>query len=1166
MSFKSFFLSLTVTAMLFYSVVGTTTVYADDGTGTEPTGTETPAPPPEEEQPTDTGTETDQPVDETADEEADQPVDEAAVEETDQPVDEAAVEETDQPVVDEAAVVEADQPVEEVTVETILEQLPEDTTLTVLDSEGEALPLASQETADAIESAYDPIWCPAGQDPTPGENGCTESYSSFDELLTFLQANEGDSAYQTAGTIYIQQDAYLGGESEIDFNDYNFTSLNNYDLTLQGGWDTTWVSTDETPFPDYTTTTFNVPIIIGSSSNPWVGSLTINNISISGVSNQTGLTLYSDSFIELNKVEVTNSRSGANLDAGGNVTVNDSKFNENKKGGATIRSGGDYVSINYSEFNNNGSNKTDGYGLKIESSGEVALRSMSASLNEIFGANVTAGGPVYIDQSVFSGNVSYSYNCGSKTAKGGYGLKVVSQGNITVNYGTVAGNGIEANDNYEFGAYLEGVNVSVGYSTFNNNGYGLKVISHATEGTSDAVSLQYVTANDNKLFGANISAELGVRISNSFFDGNKSYTYSCKGNSYSGYGLQVTTNGSIALASVSASENNLFGAHLEGANIGIGDSLFNYNGSGTSKSITGSGLEIISTDSVSLSSVEANYNQKFGANILAVNSVSIANGKFNGNTVYSKGSIAGGGYGLNVVTTGTISLSTVKANDNYLYGANLDGFTILLDDGYFENNGSGDESNAVGYGLKVVSDETVSISNIHANENQLFGTDVQAGGYVTITNGYFSGHQAYTFNPCTGATDYYGYGLTVVSTGGDIALENVTANVNNLWGASLDGLNINVSNSKFNNNVTQSVVFIDDTGLLINSRGSLVSLFNVEAKENRLIGADIKATGVVFINDSDFSDNQGVTCSDGSCNDATYHGYGLKVVTLGSIFVGNVTANNNNLFGAHFEGASVSITNSTFDYNGSDDSKNPTGKGLEVISTGGTSLTNVSASYNELFGADIQDDGNVTITASLFNGNKYYTYSCKGSSQGGGYGLKVVAQGDILLTSDENGVGNTANDNGAEGAILENDATITVIDSTFNNNGTTGLTITGNIVVLTNVTALDNGVDGAKICANDVTVTGSTFNDNGRYGLNVGAPVFSESGNTYLTNGSTGLFYNPSCATNTGGGNNNGGHGFPKPKGNWNHYTPKSGSGSVHGSSYHGGSCNKSAHSFGKKW
>jgi hypothetical protein len=85
----------------------------------------------------------------------------------------------------------------------------------------------------------------------------------------------GNAAYQGAGTIYVEQGAYAGGESSIDFNSYNLSNIQNFDLTVTGGWNTTTNTVDPA-----SSSTFNVPIIIGSSTNPWGGSLTINNIQI----------------------------------------------------------------------------------------------------------------------------------------------------------------------------------------------------------------------------------------------------------------------------------------------------------------------------------------------------------------------------------------------------------------------------------------------------------------------------------------------------------------------------------------------------------------------------------------------------------------------------------------------------------------------------------------------------------------------------------------------------------------------------------------------------------------------------------------------------------------------------------------------------------------------
>src|SRR6476659_5527372 len=99
-----------------------------------------------------------------------------------------------------------------------LNNVPADTTVAVINAHGQYQALATQAAADALATTSDPIWCPQGQAPTPGANGCTSSFSSFTALLTFLS---GNATYQGAGTIYVQQGAYTGGEASVNFNSFN---------------------------------------------------------------------------------------------------------------------------------------------------------------------------------------------------------------------------------------------------------------------------------------------------------------------------------------------------------------------------------------------------------------------------------------------------------------------------------------------------------------------------------------------------------------------------------------------------------------------------------------------------------------------------------------------------------------------------------------------------------------------------------------------------------------------------------------------------------------------------------------------------------------------------------------------------------------------------------
>jgi len=537
---------------------------------------------------------------------------EPAVEATEVPVEEAA------PVAEEAAPPAEVAPVAEAP---ILNEVPENTTVTVLDAQGQAQPLATQASADALATS-DPIWCPGTQAPTPDLNGCTKSFSSFTELLTFLS---GNATYAGAGTIYVQQGAYQGGESTVDFNNYNLTNLSGADLTITGGWNTGTGAID----PANASTFNNVAIVIGSSANPWGGSLSLSNLALNfnpNGSSGTGITLYTQNDINISNVSVINSANGAGaeLNAGGDVNMNNSTFDRNKTAGAIIRSAGN-VSIANSNFSNPGplTGRWQVTGLDIVADGSVSLLNVLANFNREVGANINAGGRVAISNSVFSG---------TKIIKGseflGYGLTVVTPDTIDLE-------SVTANDNFLWGASLNaGLDVNINNSIFNGNttespGFiddtGLLITSGRN------VTINSSQANDNRLIGATINATGDVSINDSTFTGNNGVTLDGTGTpTFHGYGLQVITLGNIFLNLVDASNNTLFGAHLDaGGDVTISSnvfpgtithvpaSTFSNNTTGSATDQLGRGLEIISDGNVFLDNVTINGNQTFGANIQA---------------------------------------------------------------------------------------------------------------------------------------------------------------------------------------------------------------------------------------------------------------------------------------------------------------------------------------------------------------------------------------------------------------------------------------------------------------------------------------------------------------------------------------------------------------------
>ena len=650
--------SLVIIAVLIFSAAGTTIAYADGGTSTDTPPTETttnecasdgtsskcPSDVVATEVPVEATSEAAEPT--TAKAEATSVPTEVAVKATPDASSDGsgATEETAAPTATEASTALTEAAPSEDT--TILNDVPEGTTIEVVNADGQSEPLATQAAADAIATTSDPIWCPVvnGVATAPGGTGCTQSFPSFNALLTFLSGNAG---YQGAGTIYVEQGTYQGGESSIDFNNYNLSNISSADLTITGGWNIPNHTIDPT-----TTSNFTVPIVIGTSTNPWGGALTINNINISNT-NGTGLTVYAQ-----------------------DVNIDNSKFERNRTAGAILRATRN-VTISNSSFSNPANARRQLTGLDIESGGSVSLQNVLADQNRDVGAKIVAGGNVSIGVTVGSpiGTSSFS---GTKNIVGsnflGYGLQVETPGAIAID-------GVAANDNFLWGASLIGGNVTISNSIFNANttaspGFiddtGLLVTSSGT------VNIDHIEANNNRLFGATITAAGDVSINNSFFTNNNGITVDSAGTqTFHGNGLEVksgnaTTVGNITLTGVTASNNTLFGAHLEAnGDVTILASDFSNQTSGSATDQTGRGLEVISGGTVLLDTVTLNDNQTFGANIQAVGDIFLDN-------VTATHATQSGTNGVEVQGTCTTLLFT----------------TLFLINGTYSNNGQ--------YGLSVI--------------------------------------------------------------------------------------------------------------------------------------------------------------------------------------------------------------------------------------------------------------------------------------------------------------------------------------------------------------------------------------------------------------------------------------------------------------------------------
>jgi hypothetical protein len=301
--------------------------------------------------------------------------------------------------------VEEVPPAEDLTVPEVLEQLPADTSLVVLDENGEVLPLTAEEAAAVVVSG-DPIWCPTGVDPNPGVDGCTYAQASLSELITVLQTQTaGVFDYAGAGTIYIAADYDASTASSPDYGTDIFFSpdpessfqIGLTDLVVQGGWGGAPGSSS------------NLSGI--NSLNFWYWrstplSLTLNNIILDGAGwngdlpNGSGLSVDGNyGNVELNNVSVTNSNwDGASIYATGNVELNNVTVTHSDEEGVSIHNEGD-VTIRNSDFSNNGD------GLYVYAYGNVTLNGVTANGNHSTGADVgTTGGNMDITNSQFNSN------------------------------------------------------------------------------------------------------------------------------------------------------------------------------------------------------------------------------------------------------------------------------------------------------------------------------------------------------------------------------------------------------------------------------------------------------------------------------------------------------------------------------------------------------------------------------------------------------------------------------------------------------------------------------------------------------------------------------------------------------------------------------------------
>lgn len=834
---------------------------------------------------------------------------------------------------DSAAVVESAAAAQEPTVAEILASVPDGTDVVITNADGENLSLASNEAANtAVEG--DPLWCPAGVAPKAGTGGCSPSFTHFGfagdgdalSLIHWLTTNQQNKA----GTIWIAYDYSNNLLNEtttsVKFDGADYTTMDNYALTVQGGWQGNAGSSalhTIDPYSYFTSSTFAV--------TNWGGAVTINNLVLGVTTNiavqDAALTVSTQGNIKLSNVIAQNSqnpninyaRNGIilnnTLGTAGTVTLLNVISSGNEGDGLDVYARGAITATNIlverngvsgAYFNNSFAptdqpvtfkgfqqfNENNGIGLNIYSSGQVSVGNLAVTGNAGYGVLIDNTASVGAKGITITGSNLFSYN-------GTAGLNVLSKGNISLSNATSthnAGDGILLDNCFYNGVGCTGkgsINVS-GVNIANQNG-----LTGISLGSFGSITVSNLTANSNgpddsgaRLFNAGCNFDCSVYSKAPItLLGYGTFLFNNSNAFYNMPGLFVYSGGTVTTNNLTASINGGDGATIYGKVVVLkGMNVFNYNhnfglnipitmgttlvNSVTANGNSGGGVNINNTGAgvVLSGSNTANDNHGTGFYIDALGAVTVnnivANGNFNS------------GNGLYINSSNAILINNATANNNTSDGVYLENdksastpFNITL-------NGLNTFSENLIGGIEIFSYGAVILNNVTASNNQTYH-----GVYVNNQN-FFSAKPV-TINGFVVANANGMDGVDVLSDG-VVTMSNVSASQNLDEGVNIDnsqvaarqnGVSILGSNFLFGN---------QNSGLYVTSYGA-ITLNNVTSNENG--HASVNSYGA-FLNNTGGLLAKNVTLT-GVNNFNQNYVQGLWINTSGAAILNRVNADNN---------------------------------------------------------------------------------------------------------------------------------------------------------------------------------------------------------------------------------------------------------------------------------
>ena len=482
-------------------------------------------------------------------------------------------------------------------------------------------------------------------------------------------------------------------------------------------------------------------------------------------------------------------------------------------------------------------------------------------------------------------------------------------------------------------------------------------------------------------------------------------------------------------------------------------------------------LDVSTTGNLTLSNVKVNNNSGASGGAQLGNwqsgTVTILNSDFSNNP----GSSTDPGLGLAVYTHGDIVLTNVSANNNGADGMWLDNSganpakKVTVTSSQINNNGT--------MGLTINSSGAVTLKDIDAVGNK--------NGYgVHVDNHYAASAQPVTLSSTNIFSENKGDGLDVISLGA-ITANNLVANGNAGWGVWLDN-HSSVAVQPVTLTGTSNQFKFNAGGLDIASKGN-ITLNSITANGNT---GDNGAT----IDNCQFDSGSGKCLGNGnvtlSGTNAFENNYniGLKITTAGTITTTNLSADGNTS-GAVLDNT-LATAPKTVTLNGVNSFSNNAGTGLSITTLGNIVTNNLTANNNSNGdGVDLNNHKTGSTGTVTVSGNNMF-------KDNNGKGLYIQSYGAITTNNLD------AEENVLEGTHIISDghsnqpAVKVNGNNTFNSNCkntvscAAGLFIVGGgTTSINNVIANENYTNGVDIIdSGSVTLSGSNvFSGNDGIGL-----------------------------------------------------------------------------------